>query len=169
VLFDEVLVRYRSALRPSLLPIRLQREEGRLTDQRKAVASPESGDAELLRETERERLRALVGGDVARAGQLHADDFQLINPLGGSLSKEQYLAGIGSGQIRYLYWEPETIAVRLYGDTAVIRYRSQLEIVVQGRHIPRQRYWHTDLYERCEGQWRIVWSHASGAEPAGPA
>lgn len=124
----------------------------------------EERDVELLRTTERERLRALVTGDVERAGQLHADDFQLINPLGGALSKEQYLGGIGSGQIQYLYWEPEAIAVRLYGDVAAIRYLSQLEIVVQGRHIPRQRYWHTDLYERHGKQWRVVWSHATAAD-----
>jgi ketosteroid isomerase-like protein len=120
-------------------------------------------DVELLRSTERDRLRALVSGDVKRAAQLHSDDFQLINPLGGALSKEQYLGGIGSGQIHYLYWEPETIAVRVYGDAAVIRYRSQLEIVVQGHHIPRQQYWHTDLYERHGAEWRVVWSHATAA------
>jgi hypothetical protein len=124
----------------------------------------EDRDAELLRSTERERLRALVTGDVERADQLHADDFQLINPLGGALSKEQYLGGISSGQIHYLYWEPESIAVRLYGDVAAIRYRSQLEIVVQGHHIPRQRYWHTDLYERHGVQWQVVWSHATAAD-----
>jgi Domain of unknown function (DUF4440) len=124
----------------------------------------EDRDAELIRSTECERLRALVTGDVERAGQLHTDDFQLINPLGGALSKEQYLGGISSGQIHYLYWEPEPIAVRIYGDVAVIRYRSQLEIVVQGRHIPRQRYWHTDLYERHGAQWQVVWSHATAAD-----
>jgi len=125
----------------------------------------EDRDAELLRSTERERLRALVTGDVERAKQLHTEDFQLINPLGGALSKEQYLGRIVSGQIRYLYWEPESIAVRLYGDVAALRYRSQLEIVVQGRHIPRQRYWHTDLYERHGAQWQAVWSHATSAAP----
>ena len=124
----------------------------------------EGREAELLRSTERERLRALVTGDVERAKQLHTEDYQLINPLGGALSKQQYLGGIGSGQIRYLYWEPESIAVRLYGDVAALRYRSQLEIVVQGRHIPRQRYWHTDLYERHGAQWRAVWSHATSAD-----
>ena len=121
-------------------------------------------DAELLRATERERLRALVSGDIERARQLHTEDFQLINPLGGALSKEQYLGSISSGQIHYLHWEPEAIAVRLYGEVAVIRYESQLEIVVQGRHIPRQRYWHTDLYERHGMQWQVVWSHATAAE-----
>ena len=121
-------------------------------------------DAELLRATERERLRALVSGDVERASQLHSEDFQLINPLGGAVSKQQYLGGISSGQIHYRYWDPESSAVRLYGGVAVIRYRSQLEIVVQGRHIPRQRYWHTDLYERHGMQWQVVWSHATAAD-----
>ena len=121
-------------------------------------------EAELLRSTERERLRALVAGDVERAAQLHTEDFQLINPLGGVLSKEQYLGGIGSGQMHYLYWEPESIEVRLYADVAVIRYRSELEIVVKGRHIPRRRYWHTDLYERHGTQWQVVWSHATSAD-----
>jgi hypothetical protein len=118
----------------------------------------------LLRSTERERLRALVSGDIERAEPLHSEDFQLINPLGGAVSKEQYLGGIKAGQIHYLYWEPEAITVRLYGDVAVIRYRSELEIVVQGRHIPRQRYWHTDLYERHGMQWQAVWSHATATE-----
>ena len=121
-------------------------------------------EVELLRSTERERLRALLAGDVERAAQLHTEDFQLINPLGGALSKEQYLGGIGSGQIHYLYWEPESIAVRLYADVAVIRYRSELEIVVKGHHIPRRRYWHTDLYERHGTQWQVAWSHATSAD-----
>ncbi len=124
--------------------------------------------AEILRATERERLRALVTADVERARQLHAEDFQLINPLGGALSKEQYLGGIESGQIHYLFWEPGAIDVRVYGAIAVMRYQSQLEIVVLGRHIPRQRYWHTDLYEQRDGQWQVVWSHATGIqEPSG--
>ena len=131
---------------------------------RNAGASQNQAEADTLRATERERLRALVAADVARARQLHADDFQLINPLGGALSKEQYLGGIGSGQVDYLFWEPDSIAVRLYGDAAVIRYSSQLEIVVQGRHIPRQRYWHTDVYERREGRWHVVWSQATGIQ-----
>ena len=113
-------------------------------------------EVEVLRATERERLRALVAGDVALATQLHAEDFQLINPLGGVLSKEQYLGGIGSGQIRYLHWEADTITVRLYGDVAMIRYQSELEIVVRGNHIPRQRYWHTDLFERHGALWQVV-------------
>jgi hypothetical protein len=122
--------------------------------------NPEA-EADVLRETERERLRALVEARMEVARRLHADDFQLINPFGGSLSKEQYLGGIASGQVDYLVWEPERIDVRLYGQAAVIRYRSQLEIVVGGQKIALRPYWHTDLYEKRNGHWQVVWSHAT--------
>jgi hypothetical protein len=98
---------------------------------------------------------------VALAHQLHADDFQLITPAGGALSKEQYLGGIASGEIDYRVWEPDSIAVRLYGQAAVLRYQSQLEIVVRGRQVPLRRYWHTDSYEKRNGRWQVVWSQAT--------
>lgn len=117
--------------------------------------------AELLRETERARLRALVSADIVRARQLHAPDFQLITPIGAALSKEEYLAAIASGQIRYLTWEPADIAVRLYDSGAVIRYRAQLEVVFSGHKVPLSDYWHTDAYECRDGQWMVVWSQAT--------
>ncbi len=119
-------------------------------------------EADLIRATERERIRALVEANMEVARQLHAEDFQLINPRGQSLSKEQYLGGIASGDLDYLVWEPESIEVRLYDQAAVIRYQSQLEIVVQGQKVPRQRYWHTDSYEKRNGRWQVVWSQATG-------
>ena len=118
-------------------------------------------EADVIRATERQRVKALVDANVEVARQLHADDFQLINPLGGSISKEQYLGGIASGAIDYLVWEPGTIEVRLYARAAVIRYQSQLKIVVQGQEIPLRRYWHTDSYEKRNGRWQVVWSQAT--------
>lgn len=118
--------------------------------------------AEELRATERERLRSLVDADVETARRLHADDFQLINPLGGSMSKDQYLGGIASGGIRYLEWKPLGMAVKLYGDAAVLRYQATLEIAVEGLpDAPSGHFWHTDLYEKRNGQWQVVWSQAT--------
>ena len=119
-------------------------------------------DAELIRETERKRLRALVDVDVVVARALHADDFQLINPRGETLSRDEYLDGIASGQVNYLVFEPvSAIDVRVYEDAAAIRYRSKLEVIVHGQHLPLHGYWHTDVYERRDGRWHIVWSHAT--------
>jgi hypothetical protein len=124
-------------------------------------ASSLTSEVDLVRATERARLRALVSADIVQARQLHAPDFQLITPIGAALSKEEYLGVIASGQIRYLTWEPADIAVRLYDSVAVIRYRAQLEVVFSGHKIPLSDYWHTDTYERRDGQWMVVWSQAT--------
>src|SRR4051812_49363321 len=68
-------------------------------------------DAQLVRNTERDRLDALIRGDLDAARQLHSDDFQLITPEGEVLSKEQYLGAIASGALRYLVFKPGPIAV----------------------------------------------------------
>ena len=118
-------------------------------------------EADLLRATERNRLRALVEADMETAYQLHADDFQLINPAGGALSKEQYLGGIASGDIQYHLWEPESIAVRVQGQIAILRYQAQLEISVNRQRAALRRFWHTDSYELRDGRWQVVWSQAT--------
>lgn len=115
-----------------------------------------------LRAIEQERLAAFVAKDIETLQRLHADDFQLINPGGRDLSKREYIGGVEAGAIDYRLWEADSrIDVRLYGDVAAIRYRSLLEIAVQGELQPKQSFWHTDLYERREGRWQVVWSQAT--------
>jgi hypothetical protein len=126
------------------------------------IAYSNEDEADALRQLERERLRALVEADVQRDRELHAEVFQLVNPRGETLTKDQYLGGIESGRLDYLLWEPVShIAVRLHGDAAVIRYRSRLEIVVDGQRVPEAQYWHTDSYEKHAGKWQVVWSQAT--------
>ena len=128
------------------------------------ISSPE---AEQIRNLERTRLRALVSGDIDAAEPLHAPDFQLITPIGMTLSKTDYLGAIAHGQIKYLAWEPGDIAVRLYEESAVIRYRARLEVVFGGHRVPSADYWHTDAYERRDNRWMVVWSQATSiSQPA---
>lgn len=114
-----------------------------------------------LAQIERQRVAALVNAHMKTANRLHAADFQLINPLGGALTKEEYLGGIASGVLDYLVWQPGEITVRRNGKTAVLRYRSQLQIVIAGETQPLGSFWHTDYYENRRGQWQVVWSHAT--------
>lgn len=133
------------------------------TDETGAIR--EGQEVEQLRATERQRLRTLVEADVDVARRLHADDFQLINPAGRSLSKAEYLGGIASGVINYLVWEPGAIAVRLHDRVAFLRYQAHAEIIVAGQHMPLRRQWHTDLYEWRDGRWQVVWSQATAIVP----
>ena len=123
------------------------------------VHAQDEGDE--IRAIERERLRALVDGDLETARRLHADDFQLINPAGAALSKAQYLGELASGALDYLLWEPGMIEVRRYGAAAVIRYQAQAQALAAGRRTELRRFWHTDIYEKRSGRWQVVWSQAT--------
>jgi hypothetical protein len=99
--------------------------------------------------------------DTAR--RLHSDDFQLINPAGMPLTKQEYLSAIEAGQPDYVAWEAGDIVVKLRGDLAVIRYRDiRFDVDVGGRPVHRGPMYHTNVYERRGGQWQVVWSQASG-------
>jgi hypothetical protein len=119
-------------------------------------------DEEDLADIERRRLRALVDADLAVADELHADDFQLITPSGESVSKQEYLRGVASGDIDYLVWDPEEIDARVHRDAACLRYRSTIKISVRGHESSPRRYWHTDFYEKRGDSWQVVWSQATG-------
>jgi len=120
--------------------------------------------AELLRETEQARLRALVDADIDAAGPLHADDYQLITPRGVALSRDEYLGLVGSGELRYRIFEPATpIAVRHHGDTALLRYQARIMVgpaAEPDAALATVTCWHTDSYERRDGRWQAVWSQA---------
>ena len=99
--------------------------------------------------------------EVAR--RLHVDEFQLITPSGNEYSKESYLGDIESGVLDYRVWAPGEITVRLYDDVAVLRYEDiGFQVYAQGQLAWSGVLRHTNLYERTNGQWQIVWSHASG-------
>ncbi|GHD57021.1 hypothetical protein GCM10007350_05080 [Jeongeupia chitinilytica] len=110
-------------------------------------------------------MAALAERNIAQASPLHAADFQLVTPVGMTLSRDQYLGAIAAGMLVYHVWKPGPIDVRLYGEAAALRYRSDMEVSFGTRHVPRTAYWHTDLYEKRNGTWQVVWSQATGIQP----
>jgi phage baseplate assembly protein W len=120
---------------------------------------------EVLRSTERDRLRSLVEADMEVAGRLHAEDYQLITPTGAPLTRAEYLGGIASGQMRYQVFEPiSEIAVRQTEAAAVLRYRARIRIEEGDGHADLT-CWHTDYYELQAGRWQAVWSQATMITP----
>src|SRR5918993_2303926 len=118
-------------------------------------------EAETVRRTELLRLALLVAGDVERARTLHAADFQLVNPVGRTFTREEYLGSLAGGYLDYLQWDAGPIDVHVAGRFAVIRYRSQIQVSLGGKPRPLLPHWHTDYYEKRDGRWQVVWSQAT--------
>ena len=117
--------------------------------------------AGVLRDAERERLRSLVTPDLAVAERLHADDYELITPGGGALSKRDYLDSVAAGELDYAVFEPiSDIRVRLQERSAILRYRVRIEILVDGIQ-DAGTFWHTDAWEMRGDRWQAVWSQAT--------
>jgi ketosteroid isomerase-like protein len=119
-------------------------------------------EAEAIRAVQCERSAVLLAINIESFRRIHADDFQLVTPLGAVFSKDQYLGALQAGIIKYSILELDSpVDVRVYGDVALVRYRAQIEVDVQGQKYPRAGYWFTDAYEKRVGRWQIVWSQGT--------
>ena len=126
-----------------------------------SASSSSSSQADRLRAIESGRLQALVDADTAAARRVTAPDFQVINPAGAPLSRDDFLGGVAAGVIDFLSLEPSSpIAVRLSGDSATLRYQTTFDLVVGGTHLTHEA-WTTALYERRAGRWQIVWAQTT--------
>ncbi|WP_250008144.1 nuclear transport factor 2 family protein [Actinoplanes sp. M2I2] len=124
-----------------------------------------------LADLEKRRLRALVDADAATLEALHAPEFVLIHPGGGAWSRSTYLGGVRNGTIDYRRFEAVSpIEVIRDGGLAVLRYRSAIDIHVQGQPAGSLRCWHTDCYRATAGgtRWRAVWSQATEIQHPDP-
>jgi hypothetical protein len=126
-----------------------------------------SSAADQIREAERTLLRAAVDGDIAAARRLLAADFQLIDVFGEPETRKVYLDTI-AGAVDFVAIRPiSRIKVRLYGNTAVARFQVVHEVVA-GPDRLKHRTWTTDVFERRQGRWQLVWAQSTPT-PNNPA
>jgi hypothetical protein len=125
-----------------------------------ATRGTSAAAADQIRAAEITHLRAAVDADTGTARQLLAPDFQLIDALGAPESKKTYLDTI-AGAVDFVTLKPVSpMKVRLYGNTAVVRFQAAFEVVA-GPDRLRHRGWITDLFERRNGRWVLVWSQTT--------
>jgi ketosteroid isomerase-like protein len=108
---------------------------------------------------------ALIAGDAEAVGRILADDFVLIDVMSGSeIMRSDFLAAIGSGQIKFESIEAADNRVRLYQTTAIITGRTQMK----GRlhDLPfaaSSRYTH--VFVEHQGDWRLVSAQGTQISP----
>jgi hypothetical protein len=127
-----------------------------------AASRGSSSEADRLRTIEQTRLHALVDADTATARKFIAPDFQVINPAGGESGRDDYMDAVQAGIIDYLVFEPASpMTVRLSGDSAALRFQVSFDLVVGFDTRVTHQGWITELYERRDGRWQIVWEQAT--------
>ena len=125
-----------------------------------ATAGTGRSAADQVRTAERTLLRAAVDGDTHTAGALLAPDLQLIDVTGTPETRADYLANIGGG-VDFVTLKPiKPISVRVLGNDAVARVKLRFNVVAHGQTLQHEG-WTTDLFERSDGRWKLVWSQST--------
>jgi ketosteroid isomerase-like protein len=75
-------------------------------------------------------------GDAAALDKLLADDFTGVGPLGFTLSKQDWLDRQAGGDLKYRTFELADIAVRRYGDVAVVIAKQSAAGAYRGHEVP---------------------------------
>jgi len=99
---------------------------------------------------------ALIAGDEQALDHILTDDFILIDVMSGSeITKPDFLAFIGSGQIKFESIEPADNRVRLYQTTAIVTGRTQMKGKLGDTPFAASsRYTHVFVDQR--GEWRLA-------------
>jgi ketosteroid isomerase-like protein len=103
---------------------------------------------------------ALVKQDLAFLERILDRDFVHYRPHGNVENRAQYLEDRKSDRVHFDSLIADDIKVRLYGDTAIVTYRSAAKGKDQDGAIDEQRRW-TRVFLRKGGRWQLVESQGT--------
>jgi ketosteroid isomerase-like protein len=108
-----------------------------------------------VRAVELSRAQALVRADTAALSRMVADEFVEISRLGQLRTKADNIRDIGSGDLRLLSVKYDSLAVRVYGDVAVLRGIADNTGTLRGFPFSGKiRYMR--IFVRRDGRWQAV-------------
>ncbi len=125
-------------------------------------ASGKQGDAEqTLRRIEQEMTDALAKGDASAFERYVANTFVYTDAEGTMMDKAQLVNDTRSGALKAPSVKMDDIKVHLYGDTAIVTWRStEKGTTYKGKDLSGQ-YRFTDVFVRQNGNWQMVASQGT--------
>jgi len=105
-----------------------------------------------------ERLAAMKAGNVGRLGELLADDFMTVSPLGAIQGKSDNLSDVVSGDLKIDSFLTDDYTVRAHGDIAIAAFRNTMTHVFKGQ-TRSGKYRITSVYMRRKNAWILASNH----------
>jgi len=103
---------------------------------------------------------ALQHNDAAAVDLLLAPEYRYVNPSGAVQTKEDRLAPMKSGDLKYGSVKYDEVDVRRYGEMAVVIARATVNAHLKAEDISGQ-FRATLVLRQSKGQWLLVSSQAS--------
>jgi uncharacterized protein (TIGR02246 family) len=100
--------------------------------------------------------RALIAADAAELSRIFADDYVQYDDSGKSFTKQDVIANLTSGTIRYLSMVSTRRTIRLLDESVAIVHGSEEDEVEQNSRRFTVRYIYMDVVAKRDGRWQIL-------------
>jgi hypothetical protein len=120
-------------------------------------AAEDLPDLRVVTATDTRRFEAMIAADTATLGGMLAKDLQYVHSSGQAQTRDEFLEAVRSGRTRYRSIVPYDVAVRPFGQAAVVTGRAHMQVT--GGGVDREfdvRY--TAVYRHVQERWLLaVW------------
>lgn len=118
-----------------------------------AIAQSESPDIrkQEVRNAQLARISAMIDADIQRLEPFLAEDLTYAHTTGWTETKTGYLETIKSGRINYISFDPKDVAIRVYGETAVLTGKVDVNL---GRTDFTIRF--LEVQRKEDGIWKLT-------------
>ena len=113
------------------------------------------GDEKAVHQVEDELVAAFDHNDADALDRSWASDYIFVTPDGNVFTKAQRLALFRSGKTKLESYSRDEENIRVYGDTAVVIYRSTVKGQLFGQAVSNQRRV-TTVFVKRNGRWQAV-------------
>ena len=121
--------------------------------QAQAVSHPAAEDS--VRALEEARGQALIHGDTVALSRMTAAEFNELTRLGTVRSRADNIRDVASGMLRLQTVHYDSLAVRIYGDVAILQGITD-NVGTMGGMPFRGRIRYTRVFVRRDGRWQAV-------------
>jgi ketosteroid isomerase-like protein len=105
--------------------------------------------------------RAIIAADVAELSWIYADDYIQYDETGKAITKQDVIAELCLGKVRYLSMTSTGRRIRLLSEEVAIVHGSEENEVEHGGKRFRVRYIYMDVVVKRDGRWQIIGSQLS--------
>ena len=120
-----------------------------------SISMGQTNDKQALMKIEQELLDGLLKGDASVPERYLANDWMFTDPGGYLSGKAELIASIKAGDFKFESSTNDSMKVQVYGNTAVVNYRSTDKGHIKEMDISGQYRW-TDVFVKQNGVWKIV-------------
>ena len=120
-----------------------------------ANRSAGSGTAEAVKQLERDWSDAEKAGNIDKLSQILADDWVSVSSDGTKMTKQEFLDGVKSGDIKLESYEFGPLDVKVIGGIAVVQGSDTEKSSTKGKDTSGKWVW-MDVFEKHGGKWQAV-------------